>query len=66
MMLICVDGEDCKGQKLIMALPNEQYLATFAEFKQISAERLPIRASLLCGISHEFQQRFGFSVDHVR
>ena len=65
-MLICVEGEDCKGQKLIIAIPNEQYLAAFAEFKQISAESLPTRASLICGISHEFQQRFGFSVDHVR
>jgi hypothetical protein len=66
MMLICVEGEHCKGQKLIIALPDEQYLAAFAGFKQISAERLPARASLICGISHEFQQRFGFSADHVR
>src|SRR5690606_30616517 len=65
MMLVCVDREDFKGQKLIMSLPDEQSLAAFAGFKLISEKSLPNRASLICGISHEFQKRFGFSADFV-
>ncbi|MGF1619373.1 MAG: hypothetical protein ACFCUR_02025 [Rhodomicrobiaceae bacterium] len=65
MMLICIEGDGAKGQKLIMSLPDKQSLAAFAEFKPISEESLPKQASLICGISHEFQKRFGLSADFV-
>ena len=62
MMLICVNGETRRTQKLIASLPNEAQLSVVPGFTAITEDKLPKVAALLVGHNLAFEQRFDYGV----
>lgn len=60
MLLVHVDGEDRKTDRIIVGLPNKVLLPMYDGFEEVPAAHLPKSATLLVGHVPSFEERFQY------